>query len=44
MRAGNVDYKSLSRAKENTVFVVNSAYLVQFLKEFEIDEASSNEA
>jgi hypothetical protein len=44
MRAGNVDYNSLSRAKENTVFVVNSAYLVQFLKEFEIDERSSNEA
>lgn len=32
----------IARAKENTVFVVNSKYLVQFLKEFEIDNSHTN--
>ena len=37
--AGDQD---IARAKENTIFVVNSKHLVHFLKEFEIDENHTN--
>lgn len=37
--AGNID---IARAKENTIFVVNSAHISTFLKEFEIDDSHSN--
>lgn len=32
------DVRGVSNAKENTVFIVNSNHLVEFLEEFEIDE------
>lgn len=34
--------QDIARAKENTVFVINSGHLVQFLKEFEIDKSHTN--
>lgn len=37
-----IDSHNIARAKENTVFVVNSKHLVQFLKEFEIDNSHTN--
>jgi type III secretion system FlhB-like substrate exporter len=30
--------RGISTAKENTVFIVNSNHIVDFLREFEIDE------
>jgi len=35
--------QSRSRAKENTVFVVNSEHLVEFLREFELEDSRMNE-
>ncbi|MBX7124007.1 MAG: hypothetical protein K1X42_17920 [Opitutaceae bacterium] len=37
---GIADLDGLTRAKENTVFVVNSEHLIQFLTEFEWDAKS----
>jgi len=37
--AGNAD---VARAKENTVFVVNSEHILDFLKNFEIDDGYTN--
>lgn len=33
-----VNYSDISYAKENTVFILNSNHLIDFLKEFDIDE------
>ena len=35
------DYRAYSRAKENTVFVVNSDSFVEFLQQFEVDNSSA---
>lgn len=37
--AGN---KDIARAKENTIFVVNSVHLSDFLREFEVDDCPTN--
>lgn len=34
----DVDVRGISRAKENTVFVVNSNHIIEFLENFELDE------
>lgn len=38
LNGGRVDYKSIAYAKENTVFIVNSNNLTDFLQKFGIDE------
>lgn len=43
LEACNVSGQSRARAKENTVFVVNSEHLVEFLIDFELDNSRMND-
>jgi hypothetical protein len=38
LSSGRVDYRNITYAKENTVFIVNSNHLTDFLEKFEIEE------
>lgn len=43
LEACNVSSQSRARAKENTIFIVNSEHLVKFLIDFELDNSRTNE-